>query len=58
MLFKMSVLKNFAKFIAWTLGMQLYLKKTKTQLCSCEICEIFKNTFFYITPLVAASGKK
>ena len=23
---------------------------------SCEYCEIFKNSFFYRTPLVAASG--
>ena len=25
---------------------------------SCEICEIFKNTFFYRTPLVAAAATK
>ena len=24
----------------------------------CEICEIFKNTFFYRTPPVAASEKR
>ena len=23
---------------------------------SCELCKIFKNTYFYSTPLVAASG--
>ena len=33
----------------------LYLKETPTQVFSCEYCEIFKNSFFYRTPLVAAS---
>ena len=33
------------------------LKETPTQVFSCEICEIFQNTFFYKTPPVAASGK-
>ena len=37
-------------------GLQLYLKKeTVTQVLSCELCESFKNTFFYRAPLVAAS---
>ena len=27
-------------------GLQLYLKETPTQVFSCELCEIFKNTFF------------
>ena len=30
-------------------------KETLAQVFSCEFCEIFKNTFFYRTPLVAAS---
>ena len=30
------------------------LKKTPTQVFSSEICEIFKGTFFYSTPRVAA----
>ena len=30
-------------------------KKTLAQVFSCEFCEISKNTFFYRTPLVAAS---
>ena len=34
----------------------LLRKKTLTQVFSCEFCEIFKNTFYYRTPLVAASG--
>ena len=34
--------------------LQLYLKKTPTQMFSCETCEIFKNTFLYSTPQLAA----
>ena len=30
-------------------------KETLTQVLFCEICEIFKNTFFYRTPPLAAS---
>ena len=30
-------------------------KDTLTQVFSCESCEIFKNTIFYRTPLMAAS---
>ena len=30
-------------------------KETLAQVFSCEFCEIFKNSFFYRTPLVAAS---
>ena len=37
------------------LTQQLYLKKTPTQLFSYEICEIFKNNYFYYSPQVAAS---
>ena len=36
-------------------GLQLYLKNTPTQVFSCEVCEIFRNTFFYRTPRVIAS---
>ena len=34
----------------------LIKKETLAQVFSCEFCEISKNTFFYRTPLVAASG--
>ena len=34
----------------------LLRKKTLAQVFSCEFCEIDKNTFYYRTPLVAASG--
>ena len=27
-------------------GLQLYYKQTLTQVLSCEICEVFKNTYF------------
>ena len=30
-------------------------KETLAQVFSCEFCEIFKNTYFYRAPLVAAS---
>ena len=30
-------------------------KETLTQMFSCEFCEISKNTFYYRTPLLAAS---
>ena len=30
-------------------------KETRAQVFSSEFCEIFKNTYFYRTPLVAAS---
>ena len=53
---KKGVLKNFAKVT----GKQDSDKKEKkkeilAQVFSCEFCEIFKNTFFYRTPPVAAS---
>ena len=32
-------------------------KETLAQVFSCEFCEISKNTFYYRTPLVAASGQ-
>ena len=34
---------------------KLQAKESLAQVFSCEFCEIFKNTFFYRTPLVAAS---
>ena len=30
-------------------------KETLAQVFSCEFCEIFKNTFYYRTPLIVAS---
>ena len=65
---KKGVLKNFTKFTGKHLcqglfltelqvsGLQLYLKKEAlTQVFSCKLCEIFKNTFIHRTPPVAAS---
>ena len=37
-------------------GLQRYQKETATQMFSCEIYEIFKDTIFYRTPPVAGSG--
>ena len=51
---KKSDLKNFAKLIRKHLCQELFLKLA--QVFYCEFCEIYKNTFFYRTPLVAASA--
>ena len=50
MVFRIGVLKNFTNFF----GKQLL--ESPTQVFTCEICEIFKSTFFHITPSVAAFG--
>ena len=34
----------------------LLRKKTLAQVFCCEFCEIYKNTFYYRTPPLAASG--
>ena len=60
-----DVLKNFAKFSGKHLcqsllfnkvaGLRLQIKKeTLAQVLSCKFWYIFKDTFFYRTPLVAA----
>ena len=68
MFFKIGLLKSFANFtekhLCWSLffkkknlqaqGLQLHQKKTSAQLLSCEVYEIFKNTFLYRTPPVTA----
>ena len=68
MLFKVGDLKSFlnltGKHLRWSLffnkvgglqGLQLYKKETPTQVFSCHMWEVFKNTFFYRTLSVAAS---
>ena len=63
-----GALKNFAKFtgkhlcqsplfnkVAGPQACNFTKKETLEQVFSCEFCEIFKNTFFYRTPSVAAS---
>ena len=65
---KRSALKSFAKFTGKWLFQSLFFnnvagrrpatllkKESQAQLFSCEFCGIFKNTFFYRMPLVAAS---
>ena len=61
------VLRNFAKFTGKYRCQSLFLIKLLASACncikkgtlaevfSCEFCEIFKNTFSYRTPPVAAS---
>ena len=53
MFFKIGVLKKFANFIGKHLC--LSFEETPTQVFSCKICKIFKNTFFHRTPPVTAS---
>ena len=65
---KKGVLRNFAKFTGKTCARVSFFNKVAGKVCnfikkeslaqvfSCEFCEISKNTFFYRTPLVAASG--
>ena len=65
---KKGILRNFAKFTGKHLRQRLFLKSYRPQACnfikkvslaqvfSCEFCEISKNTYFYRTPLVAASA--
>ena len=66
-----EVLKNFAKFTGKHLCQSLFFdkvyrpetynvikKETLAQVFSFEFCEIFKNTFFYRTALVAASVER
>ena len=55
-----GALKNFAKFTGKQQCQSTFfnkkLKETLAQVYFVEFCEISKNTFFYRTPLVAASG--
>ena len=56
MFFKIGVLKNFTNFTGKHLSWSLKAwKETLAQVFSCEICESFKNTFFYRTPPLVAS---
>ena len=59
MFFNIGVLQNFANFIKTTsIGVSIwyeFIKETPTQVLLWEIYEMFKNTFFYRTPPVAAS---
>ena len=52
---KKEVLKNFTKLTGKHLCWSLFKKEALTQVFSCEFCEVFKNTFFYRAPPVAAS---
>ena len=55
-----GALKNFAKLTGKQQCQSTFfnkkLKETLAQVYFVEFCEISKNTFFYRTPLVAASG--
>ena len=58
---KKGVLKNFTKFPGKHLYQSLFFNKveeTLSQVFSCQICEISKNTNFYRTYPVAASPNR
>ena len=57
---KKGVLRNFAKFTAKHLCQSLFFNKVAglAHVFSCEFCEIFKETFFHRTSLVAASANR
>ena len=59
MFFKIGVLKNFANFTRKRLHWSFFLIKLQALFnnVSYEISQIFKNTFFNKTPLVAVSGR-
>ena len=51
--------ENFLKTLtedSFEVFLKMYEKETPTQEFSCEYGKIFKNTFFYRMPAVAASG--
>ena len=48
----LKISQNLQENICWSLIVD---KETLTQVFFCEFCEIFKNSFFNTTPVVAAS---
>ena len=53
---KTGVLEDFAIFTGKHLCWNNFMKKTPIQVFFFEYCKIFKTSFFYRAPLVAASG--
>ena len=57
---KKGFLRNFTKFAGkhkcQSQACNFIKKENLARVFSCEFCEIFKNTLFHRTPLVAASG--
>ena len=59
MFFKIGIIKNFIIFtgrhLCWSPScQQLYSKESPTEVFFSEYCGIFKNSYFYRTPLVDA----
>ena len=50
MFYKIGVLENFAKFTGKRLCWSPFLLSFTHHMLSCHLCEIFKNTYFPITP--------
>ena len=58
MFLKIGALKD--KHLCWSLfliKLQFFKKETPVQVFSCKYCKIFRNSFFYRTPPVAAPWK-
>ena len=53
---RIPVLKSLFNNVVGLQDCNFIKKEIPTQVFSCEFCEIFKNTFFYRTPLVASSA--
>ena len=53
---KAPLLESFLKKVGGLQICNFIQKETATQVFSCEYYEIFKNTLFYRTPPMAASG--
>ena len=51
-----KVFLKIAKLKETPVPQTLLKKRLLAQLFSCEFCEIFKNIYFYRTPLVAAGA--
>ena len=52
---KATLVSVYKKIQTGLLKCNFIKKETLAQVFSCEFCEIFKSTFFYGAPLVAAS---
>ena len=52
---KLKVFWCFASVYKWNKACSFIKKEALAQVFYCEFCEIFKNTYFFRTPLVASS---
>ena len=55
---KIPELESLFNNVAWLKRPATLLRRVSPQVFACEICKIFKNTFFYRTPPMATSEIK